>query len=147
MPSMMRPANTIHSELANDSMMKPPNVPAWLASNRRLRPCRSDRLPITGVEISEHSAYTDVRQVAISGVAFSVSAYSGRSGMTIVKPRTSTRTIKKIGRSGDRLMRARDCILDRDDSGWRHRRAAGRFVVRRLFRLQPRREGVVVRRR
>src|SRR5438093_5964747 len=61
-----------------------------------------------GVETSEHAAYTDTIVVATSGLAPNFSAYSDSSGMTIVNPSTSTRTIKKIGRSGlrARTMRA-----------------------------------------
>src|SRR5213078_4192689 len=45
------------------------------------------------------------------------SAYSASSGITIVKPRTSTRTIRKIGRSGDFLLTSGDSMAARTAAG------------------------------
>ncbi len=44
-------------------------MPAWLIMSRGLRPYWSDSRPISGVESSEHSAYTDTSVVATSGEA------------------------------------------------------------------------------
>jgi hypothetical protein len=74
MPSRMRPTNTIHSAFEYASITNPAHVPNWLIRSSGLRPYRSLRLPMSGVDISEHTAYTLTSVVATSGVAPKCSA-------------------------------------------------------------------------
>jgi hypothetical protein len=98
-PSIARDKNTSHSVFDAASSRNPASVPAWLINSSGRLPYRSESRPISGPDTNWHTAYVDTSSPTTCGDAPSRSAKNGSSGKMIVKPNTSTHTIRKMGSS------------------------------------------------